>query len=44
MEAYKEAQRLILKRTWIWGTIIAVAILGFLGMALLAFFMLVSVM
>ena len=44
MEAYKEAQRLIVKRTWIWGTIIAVTILAFLGLALLAFFMLVPVM
>ncbi len=43
MEAYKQAQRLILKRTIIWGTIIAFVILSFLGMALLAYFMLISV-
>ena len=43
MEAYKEAQRLILRRTVIWGGIVAFVILSFLGLALLAFFMLVSV-
>lgn len=44
MEAYKEAQQMILKRTLIWGSIVAFAILSFLGLALLAFFFLVPVM
>jgi len=44
MEAYKEAQKMINQRTMIWGTVIAVAILAALGLALLAFFMLQSVM
>jgi len=43
MEAYKEAQRLILQRTLIWGAVIAFVMLSFLGLALLAYFMLVSV-
>ena len=43
MEAYKQAQKLILQRTIIWGTIIAFVILSLLGLALLAYFMLVSV-
>jgi len=43
MEAYKQAQKLILQRTLIWGSIIAFAILSMLGLALLAFNMLVSV-
>jgi len=42
MEAYKEAQRLILQRTLIWGAVIAFVMLSFLGLALLAYFMLVS--
>jgi hypothetical protein len=44
MEAYKEAQKLILQRTVIWGTIIAFVILSCLGLAILAYFMLVSVL
>ena len=44
MEAYKEAQRLILRRTAIWAGLLAVGLLSFLGLALLAFFMLTSVM
>ena len=43
MEAYEKAQRLILQRTVILGAIIAFVILSLLGVALLAFFMLVSV-
>lgn len=43
MEAYKQAQKLILQRTIIWGTIIAFVILSLLGLAFLAYFMLVSV-
>jgi len=43
MEAYKEAQKMILQRTIIWGSIVAFAILSALGLALLAYFMLVSV-
>jgi hypothetical protein len=44
MEAYKEAQRLIFQRTAIWASLIAVGLLSLLGLALLAFFMLTSVM
>ena len=44
MEAYKKAQRMILRRTIVWGSVIALTILTFLGLALLAFFMLVSVL
>jgi hypothetical protein len=43
MEAYKEAQKMILQRTLIWGSIIAFAILSALGLAFLAYSMLVSV-
>ena len=43
MEAYKQAQKLILQRTIVWGTIIAFVILSLLGLAFLAYFMLVSV-
>jgi anti-sigma factor RsiW len=43
MEAYKEAQRLILRRTVIWAGLIALGLLAALGLALLAYFMLVSV-
>ncbi len=43
MEAYKEAQRLILQRILIIGTILAFAILSCLGLAFLAYNMLVSV-
>jgi len=42
MEAYKEAKRLLFQRTIIWAALIAFALLSCLGMALLAFFMLVS--
>ena len=40
MEAYKEAQRLILRRTAIWAGLLAVGLLSLLGLALLAFFFL----
>jgi len=43
MEAYKEAKRLLLRRTVIWATLIAFALLSCLGLALLAYFGLVSV-
>lgn len=43
MEAYKEAKRLLLRRTVIWATLIAFALLSCLGLALLAYSMLVSV-
>jgi hypothetical protein len=43
MEAYKEAQRLILQRIIIWGAIIAFVVLSLLGLAFLAYFMLVPV-
>ena len=43
MEAYREAQRLLLRRTVIWAALIAVGLLSCLGLALLAYFMLVSV-
>ena len=36
MEAYKEAQRLILQRTIVWAVLIAFALLSCLGLALLA--------
>jgi hypothetical protein len=42
MEAYKEAKRLLFRRTVIWAGLLAFAILSGLGMAVLAFFMLVS--
>jgi len=42
METYKEAQRLILQRTVIWGAVVAFAILACLGLAMLALFMLSS--
>jgi anti-sigma factor RsiW len=42
MEAYKEAKRLLFQRTIIWAGLIAFALLSCLGIALLAFFMLVS--
>jgi anti-sigma factor RsiW len=41
MEAYREAQRRILQRTVIWGAVIAFGILSLLGLALLAYSMLV---
>jgi predicted DNA-binding protein YlxM (UPF0122 family) len=44
MEAYKEAQKMIRQRTIIWGSIVAMVIVSGLGLALLAFFMLVSSM
>ena len=43
MEAYKQAQKLIRQRTIIWGSILAFVILSLLGLAFLAYFMLVSV-
>ena len=42
MEAYNEAKQYLYKRTIIWAGVIAFAILSILGLALLAFFMLVS--
>ncbi len=36
MEAYKEAQRLILRRTIVWAVLIAFALFSCLGLALLA--------
>jgi hypothetical protein len=42
MEAYEEAKRLLFKRTLIWAGLIAFALLSCLGMAFLAFSMLVS--
>ena len=41
MEAYKEAQKMITQRTIIWGSIAAVVIFAALGLALLAYFMMV---
>jgi anti-sigma factor RsiW len=43
MEAYKEAKRLLFRRTVIWAGLLAFALLSCLGLALLAYFMLVSV-
>ena len=43
MEAYQEAQRQIKYRTIFWGVIIAVVTLAFLGLALLAYFMMTPV-
>ena len=43
MEAYKEAKRLLFQRTVMWAGLIAVALLSCLGMALLAFYYLVSI-
>ena len=43
MEAYEKARRLILQRTLILGAIIAFVILSLMGLALLAYFMLVSI-
>ena len=43
LEDYKQAQQMILRRTLIWGSVVALGILTFLGLALLAFFMLVNV-
>ena len=42
MEAYQEAQRAIKQRTVIWGGMIALGILTFLGFAGLVYFMFVS--
>jgi anti-sigma factor RsiW len=42
MEAYEKAKRLLFRRTVFWAALIAFAILACLGMALLAYFMLVS--
>ena len=44
MEAYKEAKRMILQRTMIVAALIALAILGMLSLAGLAFFFLVNQM
>jgi hypothetical protein len=43
MDAFEEAKRLQFKRTLIWAGVIALVVLSLLGLALLAFFMLVSV-
>ena len=43
MEAYEKAQQLIIRRTVILGAIIAFVILSLLGLALLAYSMLVSI-
>jgi anti-sigma factor RsiW len=43
MEAYEEAKRLLFRRTVIWAALIAFALLSCLGLALLAYFMLFSV-
>ena len=43
MEAYEEAKRLLFRRTVIWAGLLAFALLSCLGLALLAYFMLVSV-
>ncbi|HEY45556.1 MAG: hypothetical protein AMJ88_12340 [Anaerolineae bacterium SM23_ 63] len=43
MEAYREAKRLLYRRTVIWAALLAFALLSCLGLALLAYFMLVSV-
>ena len=43
MEAYKEAQRMILRRTVIWGAIIAIALLAILGLVFLVISMFVYV-
>lgn len=43
MDAFQEAKRLLFQRTLIWAVLIAVVLLSFLGLALLAYFMLVSV-
>ena len=42
MEAYREAKRQLHRRTVIWAGLIAFALLSVLGLALLAYFMLVS--
>lgn len=42
MQAYKDAQRLLFRRTVIWAAVIAFALLSCLGMTLLALSMLVS--
>ena len=41
MEAYKEAQKMITQRTVIWASIAAVVVFAGLGLALLAYFMMV---
>lgn len=43
MDAFQETKRLLYRRTIIWAGLIAFALLSLLGLALLAFFMLVSV-
>jgi len=42
MEAYRETKRLLQRRTLIWAGLIAFVLLSLLGLALLAYFMLVS--
>lgn len=44
MEAYKEAKRLLYRRTVIWAVLIAFTLLSCLGLSLVAYFGLVSVM
>jgi hypothetical protein len=41
MEAYQQAQKVIMQRTVIWGVIIALVILSLLGFVVLANFMIV---
>ncbi|MGD9029452.1 MAG: hypothetical protein PVG25_06535 [Anaerolineae bacterium] len=41
MEAYREAQRRIWQRTLIWGAVIAFGVLSLLGLAAMAYMMLV---
>jgi anti-sigma factor RsiW len=41
MEAYKEAKRLLYRRTLVWAAVIAVALMSLLGMAVMALMFLV---
>jgi hypothetical protein len=43
MEAYREAKRLLYRRTLIWAAVIAVAIMSLLGMAVMALLFLIRV-
>jgi anti-sigma factor RsiW len=43
MEAYKQAQRMIQRRTVMWGVVIAVVALAIFGLAFLVYFMMVPV-
>ena len=42
MEAYEEAKHMLQRRTMIWATLIAIALLSVLGLALLAYVFLTS--